>query len=291
MPRLLWLGILCSLLRGVSCAQDFGADEYVTGVTFIGKPNAGPDCPPIVWIVEPDTPAAKAGIQPGDRLKAVDAKRVIDVIQARLLLHTSEPGSSTIGLEGEDGPYTVTVGRIPNSVLYEREGLKRGPDGSLYPKDATPAEMQRISKMNREPATKVFTAGHYPANQELYYPGFEIFVWPEPQTMTVGGIEEGPAKAAGVHYGDPIVLVNGVSPRGKSLAELEELFSSSTPATMTLVIDRDGQMKKFMFKLAKASDVAAANHKRMYKGRMIPSAIPAAYLHCFEPSAASDDKR
>jgi hypothetical protein len=205
------------------------------------------------------------------------------VVQARPLLRSREAKSSAIELEGEHGSYTVTVDRILNSSLYERSGWKRGADGSLYPKDATPAEMQRISKMQGEPATKIFTVGHYPANQELYYPGFEIFVWPEPQAMTVGGIEEGPAKTVGVHYGDPIVSVNGVNPRGKSAAELEQLFSSPTPATMTLVIDRDGQTKTFTFQLAKASDVAAANHKRLYKGRMIPSVIPAPYLHCFEP--------
>ncbi len=285
MRALLCLGILCRLLCGVPRAQDWGVEDYVTGMTVVGKPGAGRACPPIVWIVEPDTPASKAGIQPGDRLLAVDGVRVTDIMQARPLLRTSQPKSSTIELEGQHGPYTVTVGRIPNSVLYGRNGWKRGPDGNLYPKDATPAEMQRISRIKQEPATKVFPIGHYPADQELYYPGFEIFVWPEPQTMTVGGIEEGPAKAAGVHYGDAILSVNGVHPRGKSLAELEQLFSSPTPATMTLVIDRDGQTRTFMFQLAKASDVAAANHKRMYKGRMIPAVIPAPYLHCFEPAA------
>jgi membrane-associated protease RseP (regulator of RpoE activity) len=286
MPRLLCFGIIsCCLLRGVSFGQSLGVDDYVTGMTVIGKPGAGTDCPPIVWLIEPNTPAAKAGIRPGDRLLVIDGKRVADVAQARPLLRSSEAKSSTIELEGERGSYTVTVDRILNSSLYERNGWKRGADGSLYPKDATPAEMQRISKMQGEPATKVFVVGHYPANQDLYYPGFEIFVWPEPQAMTVGGIEEGPAKAAGVHYGDPIVSVNGVNPRGKTGAELEQLFSSPSPATMTLVIDRDGQTKKFKFQLAKASDVAAANHKRLYKGRMIPSVIPMAYLHCFEPVA------
>lgn len=281
MLRLLYVGLISSLLCGLSFAQD-RVDDYVTGMTVLGKPGAGPACPPIVWFVQPDTPAAKVGIQPGDRLLAIDGRSITDVVQARPLLRTDGPRSSTIELEGERGPYTVTVGRIPISALDERQGRKRGPDGGLYPKDATPTEMQRISKMQGEPATKVFSVGHYPENQELYYPGFEIFIWPEPQTMTVGGIEEGPAKAAGVHYGDPIISVNSVNPRGKSLVELEHLFSSPTPATMTLVIDRDGQTKTFTFQLAKASDVAAANHKRMYKGRMIPSAIPAPYLHCFE---------
>jgi membrane-associated protease RseP (regulator of RpoE activity) len=286
MPRLLRFGIIsCCLLRGVSFGQSLGTEDYVTGMTLIGKPGAGPDCPPIVWLIEPNTPAARAGIEPGDRLLAIEGKRVTDVVQARPLLRSSEAKSSTIELEGERGSYTVTVDRILNSSLYERNGWKRGPDGSLYPKDATPAEIQRISKMQGEPAAKVFVVGHYPANQELYYPGFEIFVWSEPQAMTVGGIEEGPAKAAGIHYGDPIISVNGVSPRRKSLTELEQLFSSPTPATMTLVIDRDGETKMFKFQLAKASDVAAANHKRMYEGRMIPSVIPTPYLHCFEPVA------
>ena len=262
MLRLLCFGIISCLVCDVSFAQDIGVDDYVTGMTLLGKPGAGPACPPIVWFIQPDTPASKVGIQPGDRLLAIDGKPVTDIVEARPLLRTSEPKPSTMVLEGERGVYTV----------------------SLYPKDATPAEMQRISKMSGEPKTKVFTTGHYPANQQLYYPGFEIFVWPEPQTTTVGGIEEGPAKAAGVHYGDPIVSVNGVNPQGKSRAKLEELFSNPTPVTMTLVIDRDGEIKTFKFKLAKASDVAAANHKRLYKGRMIPSVVPAPYLHCFEPA-------
>jgi hypothetical protein len=65
------------------------------------------------------------------------------------------------------------------------------------------------------------------------------------------------------------------------MAELERLFSSLKPATMTLVIDRDGVINTFTFDLAKASEVAVANHKRMYEGRMIPSVITPAYLHCW----------
>jgi hypothetical protein len=57
------------------------------------------------------------------------------------------------------------------------------------------------------------------------------------------------------------------------------------PAAMTLVIDRDGIPMTFVFELARASEVAEENHKRMYKGRMIPSVIPPAYLHCFEAPA------
>jgi PDZ domain len=278
------LPILCLLPNGGVQAPVSNADEYVTGMIVIGRPGSGSSCPPIVWVVNPDTPAAKAGIQPGDRIIAIDGHPGIDVLDGRPLLRTKDPTPSTIELDGQHGPYTVTVGRIKASILYEREGWKVGPDGGLYPKDAAEAEMKRISKIGLEPppSEKVFPVEHYPANLELYYPGFEVFTWKNRQSMTVGGIEDGPAQRAGVHYGDEILLVNRVNPRGKSMAELEQLFSSPQPATMTLVIDRDGTTKSFTFELAKASEVAEANQKRRYKGRMIPSSIPPAYLHCFE---------
>jgi C-terminal processing protease CtpA/Prc len=287
MSKLFWLVFVCFLPNPAMQAQDFSADEYVTGMTIVGKGRADPSCPPIVWVVEADTPAAKAGIQPGDRVLTIagHSTTVIGTLEARPLLHTKDPTPITIELDGQHGPYSVTVGRIKASVLYARQGWKVGPDGGLYPENATEAEMKRISESGPEPppSEKVFPVGHYPANLELYYPGFEVFTWKDRQSMTVGGIEDGPAQRSGVHYGDEIISVNGVNPRGKPMPELEQLFSSPKPATMTLIIDRDGTPKTFTFGLAKASDVAEANSRRMYHGRMIPSPIPPTYLHCFEP--------
>ncbi len=280
--RMAVLVAVCCLLAAELSAQ-WDWDDYVTGMTVVGKPNAAQGCPPIVWRVAPDTPAAKAGIQPGDRLLGVDGHRDIDVVQAGPLLRTKEPKLSVIELEGKNGPYKVQVGRIKASELYTREGLKRGPDDVLFPADATDAEIRRISKIQSEPPhdKKVFNIGHYPSDMNLYYPGFEVFVWDEPQPLMVGGIEDGPARRAGVHYGDPIVSVNDVNPRGKSMAELEKLLSSETPANMKLVVDRDGVLKTFNFPLEKAVDVATENSRGRYDGRMIPSGVPDAYLHCW----------
>ncbi len=282
MSKLICLAILCILPGGFAHAQAWNANDYVTGMTVIGKPGADSSCPPIVWLVEINTPAAKAGIQPGDRLLAVDGHRGIDILQARPLLRTEDPKPSTIELDGKNGRYTVTVSRIRASVLYEREGLKVGSDGRAYPKNATKAEIYGVGP--EPPANEKVFPEHYPSNLELYYPGFEVFVFKEPKPMTVGGIEDGPAQKAGVRYGDAIVSVNGVNPRGKSMAELEQLFSSPKPATMRLAIDREGVTNTFTFELAKAADVAEANHKRAYEGRLVPAAIPPAFLHCFEAS-------
>jgi hypothetical protein len=33
------------------------AGDYVTGMTEVGRPDAGAECPPIIWLVEPYTDA------------------------------------------------------------------------------------------------------------------------------------------------------------------------------------------------------------------------------------------
>jgi len=100
---------------------------------------------------------------------------------------------------------------------------------------------------------------HYPNDEKLYYPGFEVFVLKDPPQIVVGGIENGPASRAGVHWGDFIVSVNGVDPRNKSVAELEALFSGQKLASMTLTIDRDGVTKTFSFQPEQATVVMRNN--------------------------------
>jgi C-terminal processing protease CtpA/Prc len=105
-------------------------------------------------------------------------------------------------------------------------------------------------------------------------PGFEIFVLRDPSQIVVGGIENGPASRAGVHWGDDIVAVNGVDPRNKSVAELEALFSSQKPASMTLTIDRDGVTKIFSLQLEQATVVMRNNQHQLAKGNLIPLGVP-----------------
>src|SRR5580704_8611310 len=98
MPKLIFLALLCCLPSASLSAQDSGTDEYVTGMTVVGTPGAGPSCPLIVWFVEPDTPAAKTAIQPGDRVLAIDGHRGIDAAEKRRM-------------EGRPGRQRVRAGR------------------------------------------------------------------------------------------------------------------------------------------------------------------------------------
>ena len=72
---------------------------------------------------------------------------------------------------------------------------------------------------------------HYPSNEKLYYPGFEVLILKNPAQVVVLGIEDGPASRAGVHWGDTILSVNGIDPRNKTVAQLEPLFSSQKPGS------------------------------------------------------------
>lgn len=283
MSKLIFLALLCCLPSAFVSAQASSTDEYVTGMTAVGTVGAGPSCPLIVWFVEPDTPAAQAGIQPGDLLLAVDGHRGIDAVQAYPFLHSKDSKPVTLELEGEHGTYTVTVGRVKESILLKRDGWKVGPDGSVYAEDATDAEMKRVAAIKEPPASDRIFDHHYPKNTELYYPGFEALVLQDRHEIVVWAMEDGgPARKAGMHYGDVIVSVDGVSPQGKSVADLEALLSSSGPKAMTVVINRDDVTKTFKFDLIKAADLMRQNKKRFYEGKIIPSVVPDAYLHCFE---------
>jgi hypothetical protein len=85
-------------------------------------------------------------------------------------------------------PYSVTVRRELYTAILKSDGMKALESGLIAPLDATEAEMghKMLAIKEERFAERVFSP-HYPSDEKLYYPGFEIFVLRDPPQIVVGG--------------------------------------------------------------------------------------------------------
>ena len=282
--RNLWIAAAFLFSISLAVYTQEAPKHYVIGVEILGSSKAG--CPVFIGRVGKNSPAARVGIKAGDRLLAVDESAVSNPGDASKRLGSTAPGRVAIQLLRDDKPYAITVKREEREALWRENGMKVTSDGNLVEVNSTDAEIRQrmgiLQALEREQDRITVFPGHYPADKHLYYPGFEVFVWDKGHQITVGGIEDGPAKRSGVRWGDPILSVNGVDPHGKSVAELEALFSSRKSAPMALIVDRAGVRATFSFDLEQASAVLHDNSLQMVDGWMVPLWAPERYVYCFE---------
>lgn len=278
---------LCSFILTVASPSQEKLPQYITGTAIFGAASC-PDNPVFVGAVYPMSPAASGGLKVGDQLLSIDGKSVNGFQDASMRMTSSSPSPVILKVKRSGSIRILSVAREESTTIRSRNGLRRLDDGSLVGTDYSDAEIEEFRYVTRdlEQAMRagdflnVFP-GHYPADKSLYYPGFEIFVWNKESQVRVGGIENGPAKQSGIRWGDRIVSVNGKDPRGKSLAELESLFSSSHAMPMQLVIERAGVNRTYSFQLDIAARVLRANNWKIADGKMVPLWLPPAYTKCF----------
>jgi C-terminal processing protease CtpA/Prc len=262
---------------------------YSIGITLLGPNASCPAGPVFIGSVIPGAPAAAAGIHAGDQLLAVDGEAIRNPRDAATRITATDPGKVVVQVRRNGADLSLSVPRERSDVILSQRGLRQLDDGSQVPQDFTDAQIRDFRQMHSDLGHAIQTGeslnvfrGHYPADLSLYYPGFELFAWDHGQHVIVGGIENSPAQKSGIRWGDQIVSVNGIDPRGKSLSELEHLFSSSQPATMRLVVNRFGVEKQMTFQLAPASDVLRDSGWRVIEGAKVPLYVPDEYARCFE---------
>jgi C-terminal processing protease CtpA/Prc len=269
-------------LAAFSIAQPQAApDSYSIGATVVrGKDT---ECPVVIGSVMKNSPAAKAGLEPGDVLEAVDGEPVSSgKVAQQLRSKAAKPVTLTLRRGDSAALITVVVQREPLATILHDDGMKIVQDGRVVPLDTTDEELECLLRFDENRITgRVFRPNHYPANLNLFYPGFEAFMLNGPQQVAVGGIEQGPASESGVRWGDIIVSIDGVSVRGKSSSQLEDMLSSNERRKMTIAIDRCGTAKTSSFTLERAADIMHRNQKQEVGGEVMPLGVAQKYLSCF----------
>lgn len=257
-------------------------ESFSVGVTVVRGKRV--DCPVFIGSVAKNSPAAKAGIEPGDVLVAVDGTPVsFEDAAQRLRSQAAKPVTLSVRRGGNSTPSAVVVQREPLATILRDNGLKMVQDGRLVSLDTTDKELACLLRFDegRMTGRRAFRPTHYPENLSLYYPGFEAFILDGPPQVSVGGIEQGPASVAGVRWGDILVSVDGVSVAGKTALQLEDMLSSERPRKMTIEVDRCGRRSTFSFLLERATDIMQRSQKQAVGGEVLSLGIPQKYFSCF----------
>jgi S1-C subfamily serine protease len=240
-------------------------------------------CPAFIGSVAKNSPAAKAGLEAGDVLVAVDGVPVsFEDATQRLTSQAAKPVTLAVRRGDTGTPITVVVQREHRATILHDNGWKIV-QGHMVPLDTTDEELACLLRFdeNRITGQQAFRPTHYPQNLNLYYPGFEVFILNGPAQASVGGIEQGPASDAGVRWGDGLVSVDGVNVAGKTASQLEDMLSSNEPRKITIEVDRCGKIRTFSFTLERATDIMRRNQKQAVGGEVLPLGIPQKYLSCF----------
>ena len=171
--------------------------------------------------VSPDSPAQKAGLQPGDVLRSVDGKAVDNPHKLALMVADIKPGDTAqIGLvrDGQDKTLDVQVGAMKDQLQASNanDNSEQGQQGRIGVALA-PLSPEMRDRLN------------LPDNQK---------------GVVVAGVQQGsPAAAAGLREGDVIVGVGAKAITGPREAVAAIRGATKNGNDVALRVMRDGQAR------------------------------------------------
>ena len=276
MKRIYRLGLWLMLFGAAASAQQ--GKIYGIGATLIWPKLS---CPAIVAGVVPAGPASIAGVRPGDQIVAIDGKSIRAIQPSELpgLLRSQDPGRVILTVRRSGIESDLSVQRESFSQIHEAElealakAGKKEVAGIIVPASTSAAELDHMRDFDgRRVVSRIFPR-HYPTDPELFSGGFEVYVLRGPSEVAVGGVEDGPASSAGLHWGDVILSVNGIEATGKTPDELAALLGARTPEVVHLRISRLGAVRELQFTLEKTSVLLRNSNRKLVAGYLVPASL------------------
>jgi serine protease Do len=108
----------------------------ISGQDFEPAVGRDPETGAVIGAVMPGTPAAKAGLQAGDRIVAVDGHDIVAFADLRGRVADQKPGSViSLKVMRKDRPVELkaTVGKLPNDDELRKLGQRGAGGGQLFP--------------------------------------------------------------------------------------------------------------------------------------------------------------
>jgi S1-C subfamily serine protease len=247
--------------------------------------------------VVPNGPADLAGLKPGDQLISINDGNVgpLEIVEVAKLIRSETPGDVALTIRRNERLRVITVSRENRATVVQKQAVslartgKKFLDGIIVPVDTTEDEVRHMQTFeDGRLVARVFPL-HYPTDPELYSGAFEVFLLRAPTQVAVGGIEDGPAALAGVHWGDVIIAIDGVSPNGKSVSELATLLSGQGSRTVHLKLDRLGSIRDIEYVLIGTAYLLKQNRKQIVNGSIIPDSLDESYLQCLRSNKRAEN--